>query len=545
MGAVTKADLEHARGVQRAYGGQLSDVLLRLGAVGEDELLRARCRQLGVSMFSNDLVPANLSDLCDAMEALAPIDWWIRQSAVAWRDGEARRYVCVARDPTAPDLQEVFDSVEVTYLLAYGKDLDLLVQSVRDFKKMGAVGADLSTVSRELGEDAPTIEFVNQMMSQAVFAGASDIHIEPGERVFAVRFRIDGVLVEHTSQPIDRYGAVVSRTKLLSGLDIAERRLPQDGRQTVRAAGKLFDLRVSTLPGVFGESVVIRLLAKQQEALSLARLGLADQAREDLRQIAHQPNGIFLVTGPTGSGKSTTLHAALAELKDGKRKIITVEDPVEYNSEGIVQVQVKSDIGLTFAATLRSILRQDPDVIMIGEIRDRETAEIAIQSALTGHMVFSTLHTNNAIGAVTRLLNMSVEPFLLGAALQGMMAQRLVRRICQSCSKPAPPPIGLEKLAPRVADSLKSVPTNWRSAVGCKSCAGTGFRGRRGVFELLRVSRRMREAITSAASEGTLLKVAREEGMVTLLEDGLVKAAEGVTTFDEVLRVVGEAEAGG
>ncbi len=545
-GLITETDIERAREIQGIYGGQMGEILIRLGAVGEGDVLDARGEQLGFPIFTPDQAPRDLEPVANAMERIAPIEWWVNQGAVAWRQSSDGHYICVARDPAAPELQEAFEvalgGASASYHLAFGKDIDFLIEAVKEYQsgsrdfRLEMNGAAL----KELGEDAPTIEFINKVMSQAVFSGASDIHIEPTERAFVVRFRIDGVLTLHTSQSLDRYQSVISRIKLLSGLDIAERRLPQDGRQTVRAAGKTYDLRVSTLPGVNGESVVIRLLGKQQEVLTLPGLGLRPPPMAELRRIVAKPHGIFLVTGPTGSGKSTTLHAALHELNDGERKIITVEDPVEYNAEGITQVQVKSEIGLTFAKALRSILRQDPDVIMIGEIRDRETADIAIQSALTGHMVFSTLHTNNAIGAVTRLLNMGVEAFLLGAALEGMMAQRLVRRVCSRCCEPFEPPAELRDAISPVFPLLDGAEPQWRRAVGCKHCANTGYRGRLGVFELVRVSARLREGVSERIDEEELIKIALDDGYVPLYADGLVKAAQGETTLDEVTRVLGE-----
>ena len=340
--------------------------------------------------------------------------------------------------------------------------------------------------------------------------------------------------------PRERFDAVASRLKLISGMDIAERRLPQDGRLSVRASGQAMDVRASALPGVHGESIVLRLLPKERRDLGLERLGMAGDHLELLAAWSREAHGIVLVTGPTGSGKSTTLYATLAAADDGRKKIITVEDPVEFQLPGITQIQTHADIGLTFAGALRSILRQDPDVIMVGEIRDRETAEIAIQSALTGHLVLSTVHTNDSLGAFTRLIDMGVEPFLVATPLKGLQAQRLVRRLCPHCAKPASqvlPAIAEEagRWAARVLGDGEA--PAWREAVGCPECQHTGYRGRIGIYELVPVDEAMQQAVVSGASHQQLRAMARERGYRFLREDGLIKAWQGLTSVDEVLRV--------
>jgi general secretion pathway protein E len=378
-----------------------------------------------------------------------------------------------------------------------------------------------------LAEEAPVINLVNSIVERAVQADSSDIHIEAGSNNMLVRFRVDGQMSEFMQQPMTRFPAIASRIKLMAQLDIAERRLPQDGRFTIRANNKEFDVRVSTAPDVHGESIVMRLLPKKRDELSLETLGFEPDHLKLIREWGALNNGIVLVTGPTGSGKSTTLYGLLSDIKTGKEKIVTVEDPVEYQLDGITQVQARPDIGYTFARALRTFLRQDPDVIMVGEIRDKETADIAVQSSLTGHLVLSTLHTNDACSVFPRLTDIGVEPFMVAATIQGVQAQRLVRKLCQSCSEPAE--------APTFIDDLPD--GNWRKPVGCHSCQGRGYRGRVGVYELVPVSSEMRNLITHRAPLSDIRDLARASGSRSLLEDGLLKASRGITSIEEVLRV--------
>lgn len=388
-----------------------------------------------------------------------------------------------------------------------------------------------------LAEEAPVINLVNSILERAIFSEASDIHIEPGSKNMAVRFRIDGKLTEFMQQPISRFQAIASRIKLLSELDIAERRLPQDGRFTTRASKREYDVRVSTAPDVHGESIVMRLLPKQRDELSIEGLGFAPDHLEMIRKWGKLSNGIVLVTGPTGSGKSTTLYALLADVKSGDEKIVTVEDPVEYQLEGITQVQAKPEIGYTFARALRSFLRQDPDIIMVGEIRDKETADIAIQSSLTGHLVLSTLHTNDACAVFPRLADIGVETYLTAATVQGVQAQRLVRKLCSQCAEPAPQPsfLGAEG---DMAEALKDIENpQWKTAVGCSACHGRGYRGRIGIYELVSVTPEIRQLVASQAPISEIRAVARKAGFRSLQADGLRKAAQGLTTVDEILRV--------
>ena len=386
-----------------------------------------------------------------------------------------------------------------------------------------------------MAEEAPVIELVNNLLSTAVDIGASDIHVEPAEEQFAVRMRVDGVLHTRLSQPIDRFPAVASRIKLVAGIDIAQRRLPQDGRIGERISGRDMDIRVSTVPCTFGESIVLRLLDQERGDQALDKLGMEPDHLALFRGWLRASNGIVLVTGPTGSGKSTTLAAALEDIDDGIKKIITVEDPVEYQMPSITQIQVHAEIGYTFATALRHILRQDPDVIMIGEIRDLETAEIAIRSALTGHLVFSTVHTNDAVSSFTRLIDMGVERFLVASPTNGVQAQRLVRRVCQHCAEPTEQPaLVAELVSPATAQLLDN---QWLRATGCDACQNTGYRGRMGIYELVPITMELQDMIVSGASLIDLKRFAHDEqGHRTLLQDGLLKASQGRTTVEEVLR---------
>lgn len=399
---------------------------------------------------------------------------------------------------------------------------------------------------RELAEEGPIVELVNSLLSQAVTHRASDIHIEPGEYHFSARVRVDGVMRELQKYSEDKFDATICRIKILSQLDIAERRLPQDGRLTARIHGEVFDVRISILPGTNGESVVMRLLRQDRPNYNLSDLGMLSDHSAKFQKWIETPNGIILVTGPTGSGKTTTLYTALDLGNDGLKKIITIEDPVEYKLTGITQLQVNSDIGYTFASALRSILRHDPDVILIGEIRDQETAAIAVQSALTGHLVFSTLHTNSAAGAITRLSDMGVERFLLASSLRGVMAQRLVRRICPHCSKPhsdidvAQKTLLEEALAAwnqKNSNQVELLKLNLREPVGCQACLHTGYLGRIAVYEMFDVDDTIKQQILDKTNETEIIHNLRARGIRSMTQDGLLKVCSGITTMPEVMAV--------
>jgi general secretion pathway protein E len=563
-GQISKNDIEQALAFQREAGGYLGQALLRLGSVSEDALLDALSSQLGLPIATSEDLPRGDRELHDAAEKLGlPVRWLNSIQAACWfdkhpQDGAVRLSVA-ALNPMKPEIQEAIEAgvdrlgsagheepSSVRYLLAGNAVLDLLKSQMQaSTADSGVDGGDVDTQRlREMAEEAPVIDYVNRIFAASLREGASDIHIEPYEHSFSVRFRIDGILHAREPQSRGRFNAVASRIKLLSGMDIAEQRLPQDGRQTIRFAGETLDLRVSSLPGTWGESLVLRLLRKEQSLPSLEALGLVGHARKAFDHLMSLPNGIVLITGPTGSGKSTTLYRCLAEVNDGVQKIITVEDPVEYQMAGITQIQVKPEIGYTFARGLRAILRQDPDVIMIGEIRDSETAVIASQAALTGHLVFSTLHTNSAFMAIERLLDLGLQSFLIGSSVRGVAAQRLARRLCAHCAVPASSPIGERLLteAMKLTKGGSMPPENgyrWMAPVGCASCNHTGYRGRLAVYEVASIDEPLREAIMERRSASDLESIARRQGFMTLLEDGLSKAAMGLTSVEEVFRSVG------
>ena len=452
----------------------------------------------------------------------------------------ARSFAVTAADPATFDrlLSESYMTDGEAAALAMGaQGIDAL-----------AVGLPSAEDLLDTADDAPAIRLINGIIADAVRRGVSDIHIEPYESGLVIRMRIDGLLRETLRMPAHVAPVIVSRIKVMARLDIAERRVPQDGRIGLTLGGKSLDVRVSTLPARGGERVVLRILDKDNAGIDLEALGLTAETEALLRDAFAEPNGIILVTGPTGSGKTTTLYAGLRLLNDGSRNILTVEDPVEYAVDGIGQTQVNPKVGLSFAAGLRAILRQDPDVVMVGEIRDRETADIAVQASLTGHLVLSTVHTNDAVGAITRMRDMKIEPFLLASTLRAVIAQRLVRRLCGRCSRPAPvsrtalvEQLGLLGLPASLADGVTALP----AAVGCEACRNIGYRGRVGVFEILRVDEGLHDLIVHRESARVIRKAAEEAGMVPLERAGWNQVRAGLTTLDEIVRVLSMAEGKG
>ena len=433
----------------------------------------------------------------------------------------------------------LLSEIDTALELQYGEGRSQMDKIVDDLS-IDDIGEEDLEHLKDLASEAPVIKMVNLIMQRAIETKASDIHIEPFEQSLKVRLRVDGVLQEIDAPPVKSTAAVISRIKIMAKLNIAERRLPQDGRIKVQMLGKELDLRVSTIPTMYGESVVIRLLDKENTVLDFTALGFAGRHLQLFLDILALPHGIILITGPTGSGKSTTMYAALKQLNTSARKIITVEDPVEYQMEGINQIQAKPQIGLTFAMALRSIVRQDPDVIMIGEMRDLETARIAVQYALTGHLVLSTLHTNDAAGGVTRLLDMGLEEYLLTSTVNGILAQRLVRKLCSVCKESYIP-------SPELVDELRLKRFSTSDAitlykpVGCPSCNGMGYRGRMAIIEFLPMTDPIRKLIMTHQEAGAIQKLAIAEGMQTLYENGLDKVVQGITTLEEVMRVTSEA----
>lgn len=514
--------------------------IVRTGLVSDESLYQVASELLNVNLVNKIAQCPSSQAIIDSCRTLSlGIDWCVDNAIfVVVKDNSATIYT------DQPFNAQHFDALSLV-INDFRCQLALLtpamtVAIIDDIQRERAVselfGSNTVDVAA-LAEEAPVINLVNSILERAIFSEASDIHIEPGSKNMVVRFRIDGKLTEFMQQPISRFQAIASRIKLLSELDIAERRLPQDGRFSTRAGKREYDVRVSTAPDVHGESIVMRLLPKQRDELSIEGLGFAPDHLAMVRDWGKLSNGIVLVTGPTGSGKSTTLYALLADVKSGDEKIVTVEDPVEYQLEGITQVQAKPEIGYTFARALRSFLRQDPDIIMVGEIRDKETADIAIQSSLTGHLVLSTLHTNDACAVFPRLADIGVESYLTAATVQGVQAQRLVRKLCPHCAEPISQPsfLGAQKEMEEVLDDVDN--PMWKKAVGCPECHGRGYRGRLGIYELVSVTPEIRKLVAAQASVSEIRAIARATGFRSLQMDGLRKAAQGLTTVEEVLRV--------
>lgn len=529
----------------------VADAALKLGLARPDDIAKASSEffQLPLIGTRSDALPKT-DDVVAALNSMGlSTDWITAKRSLCWltppTDQEPTRVLNVAiNDPGNTSLLEEMErrfNGPIRIWLIGSEDLDRLSAELvlQDRVVTDRNDADAMARLRELAEEAPVIDFVNNLFNTALDRNASDVHVEPFETFFETRLRVDGVLTETKRHARTMFDSVATRIKILSGMDISERRLPQDGRQTIRVAGEEIDLRVSSLPATDGESIVIRLLRKKTNLPDMESLGLRGNNLSSFQRLVELPNGIFLVTGPTGSGKSTTLYRALEFLDSSQSKIITIEDPVEYDVEGVNQVQVHADIGLTFASGLRAMLRQDPDVIMVGEIRDRETAEVAVQAALTGHLVFSTLHTNSAVGAYERLIDLGVEPFLLSAALRGVLGQRLLRRLCEHCKRPASE--ADRELVQRLSidDDLDAPTVDVCDPVGCAACDGTGFNGRVGVYELVDI-----HAMSEAGLSGDLRDLMKPDVLKTfayksMLQDALLKVRQGETSLSEISRVFG------
>jgi len=549
---ITEEQLEKALAYQQKEGGRLGSILVKLGYIQEQTLLQFLSKQYGVQS-----VDLSKIDIDSSVTKLIPLEVVQKYNVIPIRRVGAVLTMAMM-DPsnifaiddikfmTGYDIEVVVSS-ESTIMATMSKLYDtssMNLQLVLKSMDGGDEGLDILEADteekvdlRELKEavdEAPVVKLVNLILSDAIKKGASDIHIEAYEKKFRVRYRIDGVLYEVMNPPLKLRAALTSRLKIMAELDIAERRLPQDGRIKLKMKDKEIDLRVSTLPCLFGEKVVMRILDKSALSLDLRKMGWEQQALDDLMKAIHSPFGMVLVTGPTGSGKSTTLYAALQQINEVGINIMTAEDPVEYNLFGVNQVQMKEEIGLNFAAALRSFLRQDPDVVLVGEIRDYETAEIGVKAALTGHLVLSTLHTNDAPSTITRLLNMGIEPFLVASSLLLIIAQRLVRRICKECREE-------EKVTPAILVDMGINPQEVESIVtykgkGCPACNNTGYKGRVALYEVMTINDEIKELILQGASATEVKKKAIASGMKTLRMSGLTKLKEGVTTIEEVLR---------
>jgi general secretion pathway protein E len=545
QGRVSAEDIRKVKRLQQEKGERLERLLLDLGFISEEDLQPLLARYLGVPAVTRKDFPSSAVPLGKLSLK------YLRRAKVLPLAQTNGTFVVAMADPAdyyAMQSLQVATGLAVEARLARERDiLEGLEAAYGEGANGGGEGAEAEVAFvgedeedvnhlRDLASEAPVIRLVNMLINRAVESRASDIHVEPFEQELKVRYRIDGVLHDVETPPRRLQAAIVSRIKIMAKLNIAERRLPQDGRIKLRLMGKEIDLRVSTLPTLYGESVVLRILDRSSIVVNLGTLGFPEDVHKEFDAVIQRPYGMILVTGPTGSGKTTTLYGALDKINSPDKKIITIEDPVEYQLFGVNQIHVKPAIGLTFANGLRSIVRQDPDVIMVGEIRDPETAEIAIQAALTGHLVFSTLHTNDASGAISRLLEMGVESYLLASSLLGVLAQRLVRRVCRTCMQPAEmPPELWREIGGREGDPMRAV-----IGRGCEECANTGYHGRAGIFEFLPVTDQVKALILERASAGVIKDLAVKQGMRTLRDDGWRSVRDGTTTVAEVVRVTQE-----
>lgn len=553
--SLTESQLEEGLMVQKEKHIKLGEALVQLRFLKTEDILKAISIQLGIPYLSS----LKLEDIPLDIVKKVPINFAKKNEILPIKKDGEELQVAIA-DPiniNALDDLRVLMGLSIHPIIASSSQIVEAINDLynRNTESDRAVMEDLSeenldTLAQELQEpqdlldasdEAPIIKLVNSLLFRAVKSKASDIHVEPFERDLVVRFRIDGVLYDIMHPPKKVQNSVISRIKIMANLNIAEKRIPQDGRIRIKIAGKDIDIRVSTLPTSFGESVVMRLLDKSKVVLSLDTIGIVGKNLKTVTELINKSHGIILVTGPTGSGKTTTLYAMLSQINSTDLKIITVEDPVEYQLSGINQIQVNPKIDLTFASALRSILRQDPDVVMVGEIRDKETAEIAIQASLTGHLVISTLHTNDSASSIARLIDMGVEPFLVASSVIGIIAQRLVRTVCRECAiryKPSPEEIAQIGLHPdQVGDKM------FLKAKGCPACLDTGYSGRTGLHEILLADDEIRGMIMKNVQAGLIKRKAMEKGMLTLREEGAHKILNGETTIDEVMRVTQEDQA--
>ncbi|UCH81892.1 MAG: type II secretion system ATPase GspE [Nitrospiraceae bacterium] len=545
LNLITHEKLEIALKEQTVRKGRLGDTLVKLGFISEDDMLLALSTQLNLKylrfsefpktipsesyptvkfMKQYKFVPIGMDNGVMKIATADPMNEYVIDTLQIFSGKAPEIYLSSEKDIMEAIEQYFGGSVQMTNIMEGMREEESESEGIE-------LQEDVHHL-RDMAFEAPIVKLVNMLITRAVEGRTSDIHIEPFENNVKVRYRIDGALTEVESLPKRIQPAVISRVKIMSRLNIAERRLPQDGRIKLRVSGRDIDLRVSTVPTIYGESIVMRILDRGSVLIVLDHLGFPDSTREKYEKLITTPYGMLLVTGPTGSGKTTTLYASLNKINSDDKKIITVEDPIEYQIDGINQIQVKPQIGLSFASGLRHIVRQDPDVIMVGEIRDVETAEIAIHSALTGHLVFSTLHTNDAPGAVTRLLDMGIEGFLVSSSLIGVLAQRLVRVICQSCKEPYTPQ---QEVIDKTEFNVSNMSTY--HGAGCDECRNTGYRGRTGIFEFMIVDGEMRRLILDKSSSDIIRQRAVEKGMQVLRDNGWEKVKAGITTIEEVLRV--------
>jgi len=548
---VTEDDLKKAWGICSKKGGSLSDVLVGLNVVSKDDMMTAICEELGfppikLSSFHVDedplkIIPKKIS----VAYQILPISHTGNQLTVAMVDplnimalDDLKAVTSMDISPVMAAEDDMQDAIRRYHEKTANEEINTIVEDIESAKMEMVSDEDEDIPSGDLlriTEEAPVVKLTNMLLGRAVKERASDILVEPMEGETRIRYRIDGVLHVSYNPPKKFHQALVSRLKVMSGLDITERRLPQDGRFRIKIEDRKIDFRISTVPSSFGEKVALRILDKEQAMINLDRLGFEERDSKKVKEACEKPHGMVLVCGPTGCGKTTTLYAAVNHIDDPTKNIITVEDPVEYEMKGLNQVAVNEEIGLTFAGTLRSILRQDPDVIMVGEIRDFDTLDVAIKSALTGHLVLSTLHTNTAAGSVIRMTNMGVDPFLIAASVELVAAQRLLRKLCPECRESYMPSKDIaEKF--KLFDKDKKIRKIYRPK-GCKRCANSGYQGRIGIIECMKMSPGVKGLIFDRAQEFEIEKIARKEGMITLRENGIENVLEGKTSLEEVLRV--------
>jgi len=552
-GLISREQLERALAEQKLHGGRIGTLFRSMGFVTEEDIIKVLGKQLNIQAISLSSIIIDPDVVKIIPETMArrhqviPLFKKDRVLTLAMVDplnvfaiDDLRRATGIEIQPVVSSETDVMKSIDRFY---GGTSTMEEAAKEADVQGYGVMPDEQVIDLQRVGDDTPMIKLVNTMITQAVREGASDIHIEPDAEVLRIRYRVDGILREVMTPPRNLQAGVVSRIKIMADLDIAEKRVPQDGRIQMKVGDRDVDIRLSTLPTIFGEKMVMRLLDKSSLLLGLEDLGLMTDTLAKFEKMIRRPYGLLLVTGPTGSGKTTTLYAVLNRISSIERNVITIEDPVEYQIKYINQVQVNLKTGVTFANGLRAILRQDPDVVMVGEIRDTETASIAIQAALTGHLVFSTLHTNDAAGAVARLVDMGAEPFLVASSLIGVLAQRLVRKVCAHCKGPFTPTPDLIKSLN--LDKLMGGPRELRlvKGAGCQQCRNTGYSGRMGIYELLPIDEAIRNLIVAKASSGAIRSQAIQSGFAGLRLHGMAAALKGLTTLEEVLRVTQEIEA--
>ncbi len=552
MELVTEGQIQEALQHQRAKGGAMGDILIGLGYINKEELLLALGAQMGMDVVNIEemelspelidkvpvtvakaysVVPVSFEDNVLVVAMANPHDINVLDDLRYMLRCEVRGAVA-GEDAVGAALEKYYahKTESLSQVLGRLSDGDLQFEELKEGAKKKGVAYNVE----EMVNAAPVVKLLNLILLTAIKAQSSDVHFEPFEHDFKCRYRVDGVLYEMESPPLHLALPIISRIKVLSNLDISETRLPQDGRILLSVGGRPVDLRVSSLPTIYGESVVMRVLDRSVVKLDLENIGLREEEMKMLKNLINLPHGIIIVTGPTGSGKTTTLYSCLNYANDVRWKIITTEDPVEYDLDGIIQVQINEEVGVTYSACLRSILRQDPDTILVGEVRDLETAQIAVEAALTGHVVFSTLHTNDAPSAITRMLDLGVEPFLICASLEAIVTQRLVRRICSGCKEEIQPTEEMLMEIGLLPQDVKNKKFCWGR--GCGKCNNTGYKGRMAIFEIMLVTERVKQLVMTQASTEQIRHIAREQGMRTLRESGLLSIFDGHTTIDEVVR---------